>query len=159
MTFHQWFVYTLNINNLIIPPQPGIDLPLFAPFSSLANENITHPKKTLTARPEAITLLRRLELLLHRLFEPRLGPPGCTPNLEFHIILSVETMVEENAGEVDVAEVPSEERSEPVLGEVLDPFRSRSRVGQRIFARGHGAAVVTAHRIVLVRSMDGTGGK
>ena len=76
----------------------------------------------LTRWPKRVSLLRRLELLLHGLRKAGLREPRRTPNLELDMLLVVDPMFVQDRREVHVGEVPAVERPQTVLGEMLDPF-------------------------------------
>ena len=90
------------------------------------------------------SLLRWLEFLLHRFRKQRFGQPRRTPDLELDVVTVVDTVCEEDGGQIDVGEVASSERSQAVLGQVLDPFVSWAIIKVRIIGQ-ISCMVMTAH--------------
>lgn len=71
---------------------------------------------------------------MDRFLEQGFRQPGGTPNLQVHVLGTIESLCIEHRGEIDAFEMTAKERREPVLGQVLDPFRSGSVVKLRVVA-------------------------
>lgn len=86
----------------------------------------------LTRWTKVLSFARRPELLLHGLFEARLREPRRAPDLQPDMLLVVDPVLEEHGGQVHIGEVTAVERSQAVLGEMLDPLRAGAIVLLRI---------------------------
>jgi len=81
-----------------------------------------------TRWPDRFALLDRLKVLLESFLKGWLSDSWGAPSLELNVFRIVQSMGEEDGGEVNICKVATGEVSCTFSGEALDPFCARGEV-------------------------------